>query len=381
LAADGGQQLWQFTAGGRIDSSPTYYQGTILFGSADGWVYCVNAADGQLAWRFRAAPAERLVCVDGQLESIWPVHGAVLVQNDTLYATAGRSSFLDGGIVLYRIDPVTGKELSKTVLHHLDPETGKQLVAESRFNMDGTANDILTGDGENVYLKYFAFDREGKRTDAESPHLFAIAGLLGEEWFVRSYWIVGAGKPGAGWGGWANAAGKFPSGRILCFDDSAVYGYGRKTVSNGPVGHRADAYHLFRQARAAGQPGPAAAKPDRKGRKRRPAAKAPAVKWSNADSPIVRAMVLAGEQAVIAGPPDLGRKTQAILAYENPEEALSGFRGEAGIFLRIVSAEDGGTISQCELASMPVFDGMSTAKGKVYLSLKDGTVECWGGSD
>ena len=55
----------------------------VLFGSADGWVYCLGAADGQLVWRFRAAPAERLVAAYGQLESLWPVHGAVLVQNDT----------------------------------------------------------------------------------------------------------------------------------------------------------------------------------------------------------------------------------------------------------------------------------------------------------
>ena len=378
LAADGGKRLWQFTAGGRIDSSPTYYNGAVLFGSADGWVYCLHAADGQLAWRFRAAPAERLVCVDGQLESIWPVLGTVLVQNDAIYVTAGRSSFLDGGIVLYRINPTTGEELSKTVLYHLDPETGKQLVAESGFNMDGTTNDVLTGDGENVYLKYFGFDRNGQRAEDATPHLFAIAGLLGEEWFVRSYWIVGSGKPGAGWGGWASAAGKFPSGRILCFDDSTVCGYGRTSVAGGPVGHRADVYHLFSQSRQPGEPEPAAAQPDRKGKKRSPSPKASPVEWSNEKSLIVRAMVLAGDRMVIAGPPDLGLKTSGILAYENEEEALAGFRGEKGVILRIVSVQDGSEISQCELTSMPVFDGMSTAAGKVFISLQDGTVECWG---
>ncbi len=289
LAADSGRQLWQFTAGGRIDSSPTYYRGLLLFGSADGWVYCLDTLDGQLAWRFRAAPDQRLVCVDGQLESIWPVHGSVLVQNDTLYVTAGRSSFLDGGIVLYRLDPVTGHELSKTVLYHLDPDSGKQLVAESAFNMDGTTNDILTGDGENVYLKYFAFDRNGSQTEEASQHLFAITGLLGEEWFVRSYWIVGAGKPGAGWGHWAEAAGKFPAGRILCFDQATVYGYGRETVSSGPVGHRADAYHLFCQAKPALDPRQPPATESKRKRTKQPAGpkKAPP-KWSDGDSLIVR---------------------------------------------------------------------------------------------
>jgi hypothetical protein len=201
---------------------------------------------------------------------------------------------------------------------------------------------------------------------------------LGEDWFVRSYWIVGSGKPGAGWGGWASAAGRFPSGRILCFDDSTVYGYGRKTVSGGAVGHRADAYHLFSQSRNPVAQEPVAPKTDRKGRKRRSSPKAPPVNWSVEKSLIVRAMVLAGDRMVVAGPPDLGRKTSEILAYENEEEALSGFRGEKGVVMRIVSARDGSAISQCELTSMPVFDGMSTAAGKVFISFKDGTVECWG---
>ena len=94
----------------------------------------------------------------------------------------------------FRIDPATGRQLSKTGLYHLDPGTGKQLVPEARFNMEGTTTDILSGDGESVYLRYFAFGRDGKRAKGGKPHLFSIAGLLGEEWFVRSYWIVGGGK-------------------------------------------------------------------------------------------------------------------------------------------------------------------------------------------
>lgn len=52
----------------------------VLFGSRDGWVYCLQASDGQLVWRFRAAPEERKMMAFEQLESTWPVHGSVLVQ-------------------------------------------------------------------------------------------------------------------------------------------------------------------------------------------------------------------------------------------------------------------------------------------------------------
>ena len=43
LDAGDGKTQWEFAAGARIDSPPTYYRGTLLFGSADGWVYCVRA--------------------------------------------------------------------------------------------------------------------------------------------------------------------------------------------------------------------------------------------------------------------------------------------------------------------------------------------------
>ena len=373
LAEDDGRALWQFIAGGRIDSAPTIYKGLVLFGCADGWIYCVNAADGALVWRFRAAPAERLVEAYGQLESLWPVHGAVLVQSDTLYATAGRSSYLDGGIVLYRLDPVTGKELSKTALYHLDPATGKQLTTEARFNMEGTTSDILSGDGSNlVFLKYFAFDRDGKRTEATKPHPFSITGFLGEEWFVRNYWIVGEGMPGAGWSGWANAANQFPSGQILCFNDDTVYGYGREKVAAGPVGHRVDSYRLFGTARTA------TASPPLTGKKNTAARSHQATAWTDTQSLIVRAMALGNDRLAIAGPPDLGLKDPHLLAFKNEPEARAGFEGKKGVWLRIVHAANGNKIFECDLPAMPVFDGLSAANGRLYLATSDGKVLCYG---
>ena len=67
-----GETAWRFTTGARVDSPPTIYRGRVLFGSADGWVYCLRASDGVLAWRFRAAPAERLIPMYGALTSTWP---------------------------------------------------------------------------------------------------------------------------------------------------------------------------------------------------------------------------------------------------------------------------------------------------------------------
>ena len=97
MDAGSGEQLWHYTTGARIDSPPTIYRGRVLFGSADGWVYCLRAADGQLAWRFRAAPSDERMTAFEQVESVWPVPGNVLVQDGVAYCVAGRSMFLDGG--------------------------------------------------------------------------------------------------------------------------------------------------------------------------------------------------------------------------------------------------------------------------------------------
>ena len=50
LDADSGEVLWSFAAGGRVDSAPTVRQDRVVFGSADGWVYCLRARDGVLVW-------------------------------------------------------------------------------------------------------------------------------------------------------------------------------------------------------------------------------------------------------------------------------------------------------------------------------------------
>ena len=221
-----------------------------------------------------------------------------------------------------------------------------------------------------VFLKYFTFDRDGVRSETTRPHLFSITGLLGEDWFVRSYWILGEGMPGAGWSNWANAANTFPAGRILSFREDLVYGYGREKVAGGPVGHRADTYRLFASRLADPAGSPAA-----KQRKSQPPRKA-APLWTDPQSLIVRALVLGRDRLAMAGPRDLGQKTPELLAFANEPEARAGFAGEKGVYLRIANAADGQTLSECELPAMPVFDGLAAANGRLYLATRDGQVLC-----
>ena len=103
LSARDGKRRWTFLADGRIDSPPTIHDGRVLFGSRDGAVYCLRAEDGTLVWRFRTAPRDRRVVALGQLESVWPVNGSVLVLNGDVFFVAGRSSYLDGGLHLLQV--------------------------------------------------------------------------------------------------------------------------------------------------------------------------------------------------------------------------------------------------------------------------------------
>ncbi|MFC1497613.1 PQQ-binding-like beta-propeller repeat protein [Verrucomicrobiota bacterium] len=377
-----GKQCWSYTVGSRIDSSPTLWKGLTLFGSADGWVYCLRTDDGELVWRFRAAPAERLVFVNGQLESTWPVHGSVLVQNDTVYFAAGRNSYIDGGLRFYGLNPQTGEKVFESPIYHLDPETGAQIGKEGGkeglfmgFEMEGTLNDVLSGDGENVYLKHLGFDKAGKRVTETKPHLFTPTGFLGEEWFIRSYWTY-AMQVGGGFFYWGaiksgdkeirlnnndfsvdikKFIGKesFPAGRIMSFNDSDIFGYGRIKQISGAAGHRANIYHLF------GMP------KDQLTRT-----------WTQADSMIVRAMVLSGDKLLIAGVPDVGRKQSDQMIYENEDAALETFLGKKGAMLQFVSTADGSVKSEIKLPAMPGFDGMSAANGRLFISLKNGEVVC-----
>lgn len=104
-----GKSLWSFTAGGRIDTPPTLHRGLALFGCHDGYVYALRASDGALAWRTRVAPWERRMVAYGEVESVWPAVGTVVVHDGVAFANAGRTSESDGGVAVVALDPPTGR--------------------------------------------------------------------------------------------------------------------------------------------------------------------------------------------------------------------------------------------------------------------------------
>ncbi len=224
-ALDGGdgKVLWSHTVGGRVDSPPTIYQGLVLFGSANGWVYCLRASDGELVWRFRAAPADLRLVAFEQVESVWPVHGSVLVQDGIAYCVAGRSMFLDGGLHLLQLDPKKGRKLAETILDDRDPETGENLqVHVEGLNMPVALPDILSSDGRHLYMRSQRFDLQGNRqaiaprqaTEQESTaaHLFCTIGFLMTRGSIAPTGCLAAAPPGDTAGGSGPVVSFHPDG-------------------------------------------------------------------------------------------------------------------------------------------------------------------------
>ena len=92
--------------------------------------------------------------------------------------------------------------------------------------------------------------------------------------------------------------------------------------------------------------------------------------WSHAVPLVVRAMVLGPDTLLAAGP---------VMPLGTAEPAEPTF--ESGHPARLVAfrASDGTELAEVDLDEQPVFDGMVAAHDRVYLSLIDGSVVCYGG--
>lgn len=106
--AESGAERWTFATDGRVFTPPTLARGRVVFGGRDGFVYALDAATGELAWRFQAAPEQRYLVAYGQLESVWPVHGCLPVVDDVVVATAGYHGDADGGVWAWGLDLANG---------------------------------------------------------------------------------------------------------------------------------------------------------------------------------------------------------------------------------------------------------------------------------
>ena len=397
LDAETGKPAWSYTAAGRIDSPPTIHGELVLFGSADGRVYCLRADDGALAWRFLAAPLDCRIGSFEQIESVWPVHGSVLIRDGVAYVTAGRSTYLDGGIRVWGLDPRSGRVLHKTTLEGPFPDvkTGRDFA----FYLPGANSDVLVSEGDSIYLRQKRLTPDlreveipvlsSKGEQDAGLHVFSTAGLLDGSWYNRTFWMYAKRWPGFQL---ANQAPK--SGQLLVVDERNTYAvkvFHRRNVHSTMFFPAKEGYLLFAdknttEPQIVGEEGsrtPVAWLPQSHiPREGNPGLDSPSFgqdKWigyTRAEPPLwatwlpirMRAMVKAGDVLFVAGPPD-------ELDPSDPYAALEGRRGAR---LAAVSAEEGKKLAEQPLDAPPVFDGLIAAGGRLYVSLEDGSIACFG---
>ncbi len=385
LDAKTGESLWQFTAGGRIDSPPTLYAGLALFGSRDGWVYCLRASDGQLVWRFRAAPRATGAVAYEQIESLWPVHGSVLMHEGIAYVAAGRSSHLDDGIVLLGLEPHTGRMICRTRLSSRPAEVIQRPPEEQRqkmdnrfsqnqtdyktflapdrsdaFSMRGATTDVLTAEGGSIFMRHLQFDDRLKPQEEKLPHLFSTSSLLDGREHNRSYWVTGTGDfsrtPVAY--PWIVAKSlAVPYGVLLALGDKTVWG-----VRRGGKGQEYQ-YSVFARPRP-DTDDPSSRLPDFEKRSQgQETTTGPS--WTVPLPQRPRAMVRCGEVLFIG-------TTNRPDSSEPP--AASGAEGR----IEVVSSANGKALGNLPLDAPPVWDGMAAAGGRLFVSTRDGAIVCLG---
>ncbi|NOU36090.1 MAG: PQQ-binding-like beta-propeller repeat protein [Kiritimatiellaceae bacterium] len=351
LDATTGAVLWKYAAGGSADSAPSVWGDCVIFGCSDGRVYCLRASDGALVWRFQAAPRD---CRNMQLEevsSVWPVPGSVLVDNGSVYCSAGHSSRLDGGIWFYKLNALTGAVLATNRIENVSPAVPAP-TNEGGTDDEGLKNDLFVSDGANLFVREAVFTTNLEATASSRTDHFRSNGnrIVDPSWHHRQDWAFNN-----------------VFAQQLCVDGTKAYGIKAYTIQKdfSVTYLPGSGYILFAQdVNVKGTTALAEAGVENE---LRPHPLTQYTWWRRV--PLrVQAMVRAGDYLFVAGQPDVFNRADPFAAFE----------GRAGGSLWTVSPTNGERVSECTLSSPPVYDGMAAANNALYISAMDGSVACFG---
>jgi len=364
LDADTGRESWSRYVEGLVDTPPTLSGGRVYFGTCDGYVYCLRAADGEIVWRFNANPHHRMIVSFGQLESAWPVHGSVIIKDNVVYFSAGRSSYLDGGIFIYALDAVSGTLLRSTRHDTAGRSPPNEVI--------GTADDLLIQDGDNLFIKnlrlnvdtFAAQKGNWNKRFVPGPPLSAIGSLLDDSMFDRSAWFIDNNH----------------TDKMIVFNDFFFFAMG--WIPNQGTWHDIRYNVGQHQFKVIGQKrgGPTRS---RGRRAKTPLPKTPTVlsktpsvnratlngAWQISVPVRISSMVLADDTLFFGGVPDA----------TDSNGLLRSIAGETGGVLMAVAAGDGKGLLKLPLPSPPGWDSMAAARGRLYLSTSKGEVICFAG--
>jgi len=111
LNADTGATNWSFFADGPVRMAPTVQDGRVYAGADDGTVYCLDATNAALIWKYTpAGTTNHLIANDGVFISPYAIRSSVAVDSGVAYFTAG--FFPHEGVYLCAVDAATGAQTS-----------------------------------------------------------------------------------------------------------------------------------------------------------------------------------------------------------------------------------------------------------------------------
>jgi len=331
LKQDTGAVAWRCAVGGPLDSPPTFHNGTVIFGSADGAITCLKASTGRRVWQFRAAAHTRQMCALGRFESVNPSHGSVTIRDGVVYCTAGRSSFIDGGIQLYALDAATGKVKQHTTLATRRTDFNSYTGDRHRGLASGARTDVMLSTDKGFFMLGAAYDWRFNKAD-KLPFTFKTqSGLLDGDLFKRTHW---------------NFAGGYAS--YLTHDAKRLY-----------------SFRMFDSTRALtsevfftpGKKGYALLGYERRKPRNRKI-------WEVRLPLRASAMLSTSKRVFLAGVPDIVPK----------QDPYASYKGKLGGQLYVVGAAAGEVERKVKIPAEPVFNGIAATPGRLFLTLKNGSV-------
>lgn len=105
-----GEESWKYYSNGPVRFAPVVAGENVIFGSDDGYLYCLKLADGALRWKISGAPdthLQRWHLGNNRLISYWPVRGAPVVEHGVVFFGAGIWPSI--GTYLSAVEIETGK--------------------------------------------------------------------------------------------------------------------------------------------------------------------------------------------------------------------------------------------------------------------------------
>ncbi|MDG1872477.1 MAG: PQQ-binding-like beta-propeller repeat protein [Mariniblastus sp.] len=355
MDSSSGEIRWRFTANGRLDTPPSIHRGLCLFGSAAGWVYALRADTGELVWRRRAAPTEERIVAYGQVESPWPVPGAILVMNDIAYFAAGRQPLADGGILVFAIDPMTGK---KHWVQKIDSVPQKGFYENSGLEFDPF--DILHAEGDSLAMSRWIVSLDGKNVDVDKWNAFAKLNTGdGEVWVPRGSWTYGARHQD-------RFKGEAPRRPLVVFKDDNVYSSLNGTTTLFRRDFDLDQGEQFQSKWITGWEASKTAR--KEGKPYRTYRIAKGATWTEdpfSDPNLEKPETKYGTQ--------LHNKIHAMALSNDGKLYVVHQDGR----LKVVTAETGEILDEMQVP-IPAWDGLAIANDRLFLTTQSGELWCMG---